>query len=303
MQELYKMSFMSYTLKFIFQKDVEKIFSVFTDLFGIRIAFFSSSGEELNVGKDKPICQYCQLLRQKLDFEEQCLSLDRRKRAEATEQGTMIVYQCHGGMTEAITPIYIENELIGYVMIGQFRTSDKPLPKAIARMWREQFDSSELEDFWEQMPVYEASYADNILKLFSVLVDFIISQHMIEIKGSNSILPLVSFMQEHVEENLDLAQAAKILCTSQSSLSHKLKKITGKSFKQFQIDLKLAKADEYFTSKPEMTVKEVSFRLGYDDPFYFSRLYKAHRGKPPTTVKNRRARSKKRQKQKKSPSR
>ena len=108
---------------------------------------------------------------------------------------------------------------------------------------------------------------------------------MVEVKGNNSIQPLITFMIDRIEENISLSQAAAMLYQSESSISHKIKEATGKSFKQFQIDLKLEKADELFSAKPNITVKEVSAKLGYDDQFYFSRLYKKYRGLSPAAAK------------------
>jgi len=272
---------MTSPIRFIFQKNVENIFNVFTELFDIRIAFFSNSGEELNVGKDRMLCRYCKLLREELEFEEKCLKLDQEMRLKAERQKQTVVYQCHGGMTEAVTPIMLENELIGYVMIGQFRTSEKPLPMPVLSRWQKKFTNDEITKTYWQTPFYSPKYSKDILYLFSVLVDFIVSQRMIEMESSSSIGPLVKFLQNHVEENLSLDDASRIVCQSRSSISHKFKKITGKSFKQFQTELKLAKADEYLANNPEITVREVASKLGFEDPFYFSRLYKKHRGLSP----------------------
>jgi len=63
--------------------------------------------------------------------------------------------------------------------------------------------------------------------------------------------------------------------------------MTGKGFKRFQIDFKMEKADQFLRKNPEMTVKEVAYRLGYNDPYYFSRLYKKYRGCSPTAVRKR----------------
>ena len=280
-----KMLFMTTSVRFIFQKDVEEIFEVFTNLFDIRIAFFSNNGEEVNVGKNKPLCRYCHLLREKLNLEETCLNLDRKMREHALEKRKTISYQCHGGMTEAITPIFFDDELVGFVMIGQFRTSKEPMDKVIQQRWKKEVGTEELEKVYLETPLYTPNYSKNILRLFEVLIDFIISQRLIEIENSSTIQPLIAFIENHLEENITLAQAAKIVCKSQSSISHNFKKITGKSFKQFQIDLKLAKADEYFKNKQDITVKEVAYKLGFDDPFYFSRLYKKHRGKSPDILR------------------
>ena len=41
-------------------------------------------------------------------------------------------------------------------------------------------------------------------------------------------------------------------------------------------------ADDLFRTRREVTVREVAFELGFKDPYYFSRLYRKHRGHPPS---------------------
>ncbi len=272
-------------MKYIFRKEVQDILDIFTDLFDIRIAFFSIEGKELKVGKRKGLCQYCSLLRQRLDYESICLNLDEKMRSKALIDKKMIRYQCHGGMTEAIIPIHIEDNLIGYLMIGQFRISREPLGTSIRKQWAEKIGTDELEAAFLKTPYFPEMYALNILKLFKVLVDHILYRHMVDLYSSSSIQPLLAYLQSHIEEQLDLTEASSILFQSQSSLSHKFKKLTGKSFKQFQIDMKLDKADEFFKMNPEMSIKEVAYRVGYKDPYYFSRLYKKYRGQSPSQTK------------------
>jgi len=75
-------------------------------------------------------------LRRKLNYESTCLDLDRKMQAKAVMERRMIHYQCHGDMTEAITPIFMEQSLVGFLMIGQFRTSKQQLNTKIARAWQ-----------------------------------------------------------------------------------------------------------------------------------------------------------------------
>lgn len=276
---------MNYALKFIFKKDAEIIFNSFTNLFDVRIAFLSPTGEEINVGKNKPVCSYCSLLKKELGLGELCIQLDKAKRLEAVKSGEMHSYQCHGGMTEAITAMKLNGELLGFVMIGQFRTDTDQLPRNIAKMWSEKFENDDLEKAFLKRPLFTQKYSKNILELYNQLIKLIISHHLIEVKGNNSIQPLITFMAEHIDENISLKQASSILFQSESNVSRKVKKVTGKSFKRFQIDLKLDKADEYFSTNQKITVKEVSAKLGYQDPYFFSRLYKKYRGHSPATAK------------------
>lgn len=94
--------------------------------------------------------------------------------------------------------------------------------------------------------------------------------------------PLLSYMAEHPGQALSTADAARLLHRSTSSLSHVFKQATGKSFLQHQIAMKLDLADELFRTRRDVTVREVAFELGFKDPYYFSRLYRKHRGRPPS---------------------
>jgi AraC-like DNA-binding protein len=260
-----------YPMKYIFREEVQDILDIFTVLFDIRIAFFSTDGKELKVGKHKGLCQYCSLLRGRLDYENTCLDLDQKMRYKALTAKKIIHYQCHGNMTEAITPIYIKENLTGFLMIGQFRTSEQSINKKILHAWKERYGTDELEQAFLSTPCFTSDKANNILKLFNVMVDHFLYRHII-------------YLQSHMEEHLNIAEASNILLQSQSTLSHKFKRLTRKSFKRFQIDLKLDKADEYFKKDPQMPVKEVAYHLGYKDQYYFSRLYKKYRGRCPSAA-------------------
>jgi len=72
---------------------------------------------------------------------------------------------------------------------------------------------------------------------------------------------------------------------STSSVSHRFKKLSGRSFKQYQIEYNLAMAISWLKSDLEKTIAEIAARLGYQYPFYFSRLFKKYRGLPPSRVR------------------
>jgi AraC-like DNA-binding protein/ligand-binding sensor protein len=265
-------------VKFIFQQDVQRIFHCFTQLFGIRIVFFSYDGQELKSGDNRQRCRFCSLLRDRLGFDAKCRTMDRKKQLLAAGKRKLVTYQCHGKMTEAIMPVYTVDRLIGFIMIGQFRTYKKFVPPVWLRRSQNSHALRQLKQAYYETPYYTKDVTKNILELFSVLVDFIITRHLISIKNSHTLDKLISYLNEHPEEMLSVAEAAEQIGWSASSLSHRFKEMTGKSFKQYQIALKLDTAEWYFRSSPELTIAQIAHRLGFDDPLYFSRLYKKHRG-------------------------
>ena len=289
-------------LHFIFQGDVKRMFDCFSDLFGVRISFSSfektSSNDftEVLVGGCEaseevcqyPSCGYCSLLRDDLGLEHRCFQLDKTKIAEAKSKKHLISYVCYGGMIDAIIPVVIEDDVIGIVMIGQFRTGSKKKPLAIERLWKKKFDNQKLKRAYNKVPHYSPKQVDEILELFSIMIKNTIANRMILKEESSIVEPLISYMKENLNENLTLEKAADLINCSKSTLCHTFKTATGKSFKAYQIQQKIAKAKELFNTVPNVTVREVAYQLGYDDPFYFCRIYKKHTGNPPSkSIKHR----------------
>jgi len=277
---------MEHAIQFVFRGEVQSIFDHFTALFGIRIAFFSPGGRELRVGLGSPVCRYCRLLREELGLLDVCRKLDRRRRAEAAARGETVAYRCHGGMTEAVVPVLATGETIGFVMIGQFRTSDRP-PAAMLRRWRRRRRDRQLSDAFLEAAYHPPERARRILALLGLLVRFIASERMISVSNRSPLEPLLSYIAEHPDEHLSLADAAGMTYSSESTLAHAFRREVGVSFKHYQIERRLELADEYLRVSPTLTIREVAARLGYADPLYFSRLYRRHRGYPPSARRRR----------------
>ena len=66
---------------------------------------------------------------------------------------------------------------------------------------------------------------------------------------------------------------------SESSLSHFLKNNYDTSFKQLLIEKRLSHAEKLWKENTSISVAEAAARSGYDDPHYFSRIYRKNRGR------------------------
>ncbi len=270
------------TLAIIIKEDVQKILDTFSSCFNIRILFYSTAGEILKVGLNQPDSLFCRFIQNRLYGEDRCLIMDDKKRLEAARKREMLCYRCHAGLVEAIKPIFVENNLIGFAMIGQFRSRKDILP-SIKKDWGTKYNLSELKKAFYELPYFPSNMIDHILELFTILVEYIVSKEMVAIKGNLVVDKITSYIKDNLtRKNITLQEAAEYAGKSISTVSHSFKEILGISFKQMCIKLKLDKAEEYLRTIPEITIKEVAEKLGYDDQFYFSRIYKKYRKIPPS---------------------
>jgi AraC-like DNA-binding protein len=267
-------------LRFIFQKDVQALLGHFTGLLGIRISFVAPDGRELRVGLHKPHGRYCRMIRRRLGLADRCRASDRAAWRRAARSGSAVAYRCHAGLVDACMAIRVGGEIIGYMMMGQFRTGDA-MPAALRRLARTPAGAAELERAYAETPKFPPRRVRGLLGLFTALVDFVTRHRMIAVRQFGPLRPLLDYMAGHPRETLSTAAAARLVHRSPSSLSHLFTAAVGRSFRQYQIGVKLDLADELFRSRPEMTVREVAYATGFEDPYYFSRLYAKHRGRPP----------------------
>ena len=271
-------------MELVFQPGVQAIFDHMAALHDLRIAFYSPDGAELRVGQSRGNCAYCQSLIEPLGFRETCLALDRRRREEAAESKNVVAYECHGGMTEAILAVRVAERLLGFVMIGQFRTRST-IPRGIrTRAGRAGLGPS-LSTAFARTPLLTPTKVQSLLGLFQVLVEFITEHRMINIQ--DTLAPLIARLREQPEERLGLTHAAAMAGCTTTTLSRLIKRKLGRSYQTLRLDLALDKADSLFRTSPELRICDVAYQLGFDDPLYFSRPYRRHRGLPPREARRR----------------
>jgi AraC-like DNA-binding protein len=90
----------------------------------------------------------------------------------------------------------------------------------------------------------------------------------------------IAYMLQHLDQPLRVAALAAAVNVSPSHYSAVFKRLTGSLPIDFFIHLRMEHACCLF-DRTSLNVKEVAAVLGYDDPFYFSRVFKSvHRLAP-----------------------
>lgn len=95
----------------------------------------------------------------------------------------------------------------------------------------------------------------------------------------------IRFMYRHLDKELTLAELSQAMGLSQSTLSAVFRQCTGHAPMDFFTRLKMKEACTLLRSGKEY-VYEVAQRLGYKDPYYFSRAFKKVVGVSPRAYQN-----------------
>lgn len=98
----------------------------------------------------------------------------------------------------------------------------------------------------------------------------------------------LEYIARHYNEELPLNEIAEYVNLSPQHFSKIFKEATNYNYVEYVNNLRISKAKE-FMNNTDRTIKEVCFLVGYQDPNYFSRIFKKYVGITPTEYVKERA--------------
>jgi AraC-like DNA-binding protein len=111
--------------------------------------------------------------------------------------------------------------------------------------------------------------------------------HQLKKEKDDSIDLCIKFMQKNINTTLSLSEIAKAVSLSSSHLTTLFKKKTGFSLIEYFNQLKTQKACQYLLFT-DLRVNEIANNLGFDDPYYFTRMFTKIIGVSPVKYRSKR---------------
>ncbi|MGM0125303.1 hypothetical protein IGI37_002701 [Enterococcus sp. AZ194] len=147
------------------------------------------------------------------------------------------------------------------------------------RMRRIQHNFSELLELADQ-EVSLPNLLSSANYLLLILTDVFLAKEEVIDKQNILLQKCVDYMNQNYQQELSLADLARVSNVSPSYLSAIFKKYTEKSPIDFLIHIRIEKACMYL-KMTDLKLYQISDKVGYQDSFYFSRLFKKNTGKSP----------------------
>ncbi|MEH7246095.1 AraC family transcriptional regulator [Neobacillus niacini] len=105
-------------------------------------------------------------------------------------------------------------------------------------------------------------------------------------KYSTLIQRAIEHLQSSYDKQINKEELADLLSTHPSHLSRKFKEETKMTITSYQQMLRIKKA-KHLLKTEELTIEEIAWMIGYDDPSYFARVFKKEIGSTPTQYRDR----------------
>ena len=165
--------------------------------------------------------------------------------------------------------------------------SSRELLSALPTVFRSSDSSQMVTNFAELCRVWSTKSAGYLIKCRSLILDIIhilLSDEFRRSKASahyGKIEAIVDMMREHCDRSYSLEELCEMSGLSSSHFRMLFKEITGLSAIQFQNRLKADRAKDLILSG-SCNVTEAASAVGFNNVYYFSRLFRKLTGKNPS---------------------
>lgn len=270
-------------MRAVFDKvGLQTLLQDFYQLTGLRTVVFDEWGiDVLSYPPELPA--YCRLIRATPAGEQGCRLCDQKACRQARREGGTLIYPCHAGLIEAITPIQVEDVIVGYLLLGHIvQGADEEAEWRCARTSCEPYGISEkqLYDAYSQLPRTPYKILRAACDLLSLSAQALCRTHMAHLISGSPQEKLNRYLTEHLAEKMSSTQICDALGIGRTTLYELSKETYGCGINEYLRRLRIQRAISLLTTT-KMTNSEICRQIGITDYNYFFRVFRSQTGLTP----------------------
>ncbi len=267
--------------------DIEELKShllPFHYLTGFRVSIYNLDFREI-FGFPRHACDFCLTIKKNPSANKLCLQSDYAAFIKARTTGKSCLYTCPFGLYEAVVPLFVDGILAGYLMVGQVTAESKQAISNI-RYLAMPFVAGESRAM-EQMNALPSLHSEKILASLPIL-EICANQIIVHglIKPDIYTLPLKikEFIDNHYTDELNINNICEHTCYSRSYIIKSFKDSYGYCISKYIESKRLSLAIELMHMS-NASITEIASECGFNDPYYFSKVFKKVYGCSPSKAK------------------
>lgn len=145
------------------------------------------------------------------------------------------------------------------------------------------------EKIVKELQLKRAGYMNNcngyLLQLLTLTKRRIDAQASDSQNRMKDLILVIEDMKTNYAEEKDIAEYAKLCNISASRFTHLFTNMVGESPYKFLLNIRMTEA-KYLLTETSIQIADIAKNVGYDDPYYFSRIFKKYTGQSPSTYRS-----------------
>lgn len=262
--------------------DVEKMRKFMQNFYvvtGVRSSVYDSNYHKM-IAYPEENSGICQLMHENEKGSSECRKSNMRAFELCNRAENTIVYKCHVGLNEVITPLMDRGVIIGYVIFGQITTiSDKEmLLKLIGDACKKyHMKEVDVEHVSETVHIKSTQEIFAITRILEACTYYIINKDMIRLSKANLISKMDRYIESHICEPITVSGLCREIGVSKTRLYGIVNETLKKSIARYIKEKRINKAKKMLV-ETNLTITEIAQKVGIDDYNYFCVAFKKETG-------------------------
>lgn len=205
-------------MEYLNVKDIQELFLLFQKITGITIAF---AIQRTLQEEDNYSCSFCKnCIKKSKKGKDLCNKTFNTYVKEITLNNQIIEYQCHAGLTDIITPIKINDEIVTFIVAGQFIETKRDLEKAKINAKKLGIDENTYIKEYKKVKYINKKQKKIIVEYIKRLAEHIskIATENYNRQEQNNKNILTDFIIEGIDNSYNLDDILSIVCTELKNL-------------------------------------------------------------------------------------
>lgn len=206
------------------------------------------------------------------------LLLKRCRSSRKTE-----MHFCQAGLINVVAPVIYDKEIVGYIIFGQIRGS---LDFSALREDIEELglDSSLMSQLYQNTVFCDEERIKCLCNVAAMLISYILFENMVKPNIDESLQSAINYIIANLQNELSVLSISKATGVSKTALYKKFHHALGCTVSEY-INRKRIERAAALIKSTDLSMEEVSQKVGFTSASYFSRTFKKLKGVSPIQFK------------------
>ena len=251
---------------------MQELLQHFYNLTSIKICIYDNAENELCFYPDK-FSPFCALLRTDPEMNERCKVCDQHAFSKCKKTREQYTYTCHAGLLECVSPILYEGKIIGYIVIGQIKTShqsdfshiENNLPLPLRK---------KLSKCFKDLPAIEMDKIDSAIKILDACTGYEYLKNLVSSNENKIDILLDEYINQHLAEDLSVVTLCSRFHLAHSEIYSIFKEYFFSTPAEY-IKMRRLKTACDLLKQTDLPVNKIAKKCGIPDYNYFSKTFKS----------------------------
>ena len=261
-------------------QSLDEVLRDFTSVSGIEMMMRDADFKPI-FKRTSPVSinNYCERIHTSREGRRLCNDSDIRLLQTCSKSKRPEYHVCHAGLIDIGIPIQHNNEILGYLILGQIRRWEKF--HDIENMARAlDIPLVELSDLYESLPIFDNDSINSLIHVATMLAEHILLSRLMKPKKLSNLENVVSYIDKNLFENLSISKISEATHVSKSLLYRLFDEHFGMTVSEYINKKRVREACELL-SHTDLSIERIAYSCGFSGVAYFSRTFKGEMGASP----------------------